>query len=218
MLFSLNCPTYGGKMNSKRNLFGNYVFVSLLSFFLLFVALLPSAAYAAEPKTQANSDDQIPHTFGVGIRLGGSSFGVGANARYWIGKRVGAEIGYSHYSLGYSSSGFGYNSSANQVIPSFLFALSRSDHPGYQLRPYIGGGINVSRFSSSAEATGYGINIKESSTNTGGQGFAGLELTFKKVPRLTFGGEAGYYSTSIPYSGMKFGGVALALTIHYYLK
>jgi hypothetical protein len=199
--------------------------ISLLTLFLLCTASGSPAIFAADnsgqiDKAGTNTDDKIPQTFGVGVKLGGSSFGVGVNARYWSNKNVGFEVGYSHYSFGISSMDYGYDVSSHQITPSLLFSFSRVNTPSLQLRPYVGGGINYSRYSFKSDFDEYYdlLGINESSSKIGGQGFAGLELAFKKLPKLSFSGDLGYYSTSTPYVEMKVGGISFAATINYYLK
>jgi hypothetical protein len=219
-------------MSCKKLPARSFVLLPFLTFLVLCLFSTSSTTYAAEAnptafnlvttsdqKNQSNSDTKIHQTFGIGLKLGGSHFGVGANVRYWSGKRVGFEVGYSRSSIGYGSSGLGYTASVNQIIPSLLLTISQADKPSCRIRSYIGGGVNFSRSSTEIDTSNLGLgNDKESSTNVGGQGFVGLELVFKKIPRLSFGGDAGYYSTAIPFTGMKIGGFALGLGIHFYLK
>jgi hypothetical protein len=204
-------------MSQRNTKSRRYLVQMLLSAFVL-CGILSSAVYAADDtKNQTNSNSEISQTFGIGLRLGGSHFGVGANARYWSQNRVGFELGYSHSSIGFPD--VGYDASVNQVIPSFLLALSKVDRPSCFIRPYVGGGITFSRSSSSLNLSSVGLgNNKDSVSNVGGQGFVGTELTFKKVPKLAFGADLGYYSTAIPFTGIKIGGFAIAATIHYYVK
>jgi hypothetical protein len=72
------------------------------------------------------------------------------------------------------------------------------------IRPYIGGGLNISRVSVRE------INLSE--TKVGGQGFAGAEFTVKDFPKLSFGGDLGVHNFG--YGS----GFMLGVNILYYFK
>ena len=145
-----------------------------------------------------------PHRVGLGVRLGGFSFGIGGSGRYWASDRLAFDVAISHY--GYTGYGL------TQVSPNVLIGIGHPDlSKDLQIRPYVAAGINISRF---------GGQLFESSSGVGFQGAVGAELVTKSAPQLGFGGDIGYYKvadfTGSGFGG--FGGIALSLTAHYYIK
>lgn len=149
------------------------------------------------------------HTFGVGGRAGGFSFGVGGSGRYWASDRIGVQADVSHYGL--STVGI------TQFAPSVLTVLGQPDlTKATQIRPYAGGGLNVLRVTQDFGSIGFS-EFNSSDTGIGFQGFAGAEAVFGGAPNFGVSGDLGYYSTG-DFFGVNVGGFALSLAGHYYFK
>ena len=149
-----------------------------------------------------------PHEFGVGARLGGFSFGVGASVRYWSADRLAFQADISHFGV----TGFGLT----QIAPNVLVGIGHPDlTKDMQVRPYAGGGLNITHFGGNT----LGL-IQNSGTSVGFQVFIGAELVTKSLPKFGFGGDIGYYQVSTPtgLGSITFGGFAIAFTAHYYVK
>jgi hypothetical protein len=168
--------------------------------------------------------DTAPRAFGLGGHVGGFTFGVGANARYWSSDRVGVQFGYSRFSIGDGSNwgGVSYSSkvSVNQLAPTVLvrFGEPQADDD-VVFRPHAGGGLNMFRTTVSASASIPGMSFKESESENsfGFQALGGAEIGFRSVPRLTVSGDLGYYSTGTSF-GVQLGGFAYGVSLHWYLK
>jgi len=171
---------------------------------LMFAVLTPLAATAQESQSPAQrtaAPSPRPHEIGLGGKAGGFSFGVGGSARMWQSEKVGVQVDLSRYRI----------ASLNllQVAPSLLFVLGEPDlDKPTQVRPYVGGGLNILRASYASLGSKSGI---------GGQGFAGAELVFAGLPRFGLSGDIGYYSTG-DFFGVNFGGFALSMAGHYYIR
>lgn len=167
-----------------------------------------------------------PRTFSAGGMLGGFSFGVGGSLRYWTSDRVGVQVGLSRYSLGMSDPGpSGYSSSyeygVSQFGPAVIFRLGGPQvDDDLFLRPYAGGGVNIYRTSSNITVSQGGEQIRDrvSETNFGFDGFGGVEVGFRDARRITVSGDLGYYSTSMPFLGLRLGGFAYSLSVHWYFR
>lgn len=187
--------------------------------------LLAAASTASASQGPAAAGSAKPtHTFGVGGRAGGFTFGVGGSARYWSHERLGFQIDVSRYGIGVSDLGVRVSSSTLQLAPAVLYSFeteSNSDAP-VTYRPYVGGGVSILRSSLSSSASGFGagVDFSESTSNTdiGFHGFGGVELTFKRVPKLGVSGEFGYYSTGEPFSGVHVGGFGASAAAHWFFK
>jgi hypothetical protein len=156
----------------------------------------PSAGISA---VQAGAPDRH-HQLGLGGRVGGFTFGVGASVRYWASDAVAVQADISHY--GVSDVGI------TNISPSVIVVVGQPDlSKATQLRPYVGGGLNIIRTSL----------FDESDTGIGGQGFAGVEAVFAGAPNFGVSGDIGYYSTGT-FFGVSVGGIAISVAGHYYFK
>jgi len=162
----------------------------------------PGAAFSA-PQTSAptTTPSPRPHEVGLGGKAGGFSFGIGGSARMWQSEKVGLQVDLSHYRIGAVN--------LLQVAPSVLFVLGEPDlDRPTQVRPYVGGGLNILRASYASLGSESGI---------GGQGFVGAEIVFEGMPRFGLSGDIGYYSTG-NFAGVNFGGFGLSVAGHYYIR
>lgn len=155
------------------------------------------AMFAAPKKSTAPEG----HILGIGVRLGGSSFGgFGLNIRYWLSEVLGIEAGLSHYGYAF----YGYT----QVSGGVLYIFKKAEVGPLDLNIYAGGGVDIAFFS------GSGL---DSDTGIGGHGLAGVEFVLKSNPKISFGGDLGFYQ--IPdFFGFSSAGIASSLYFHYYIK
>ena len=168
-------------------------FTKICAMLFLIVAFAATSVYA-----QGLPPYDIQLHFAIGfqyLNAGMIDGSPGINARFWSDKNVGFDVGWARNSI----EGYGYVSGSrvdisinNDIIPaSLLYTVYHGDTSVVYIRPYVGGGFNISRISASAEYAG--SSGSGSDTKIGGQGFGGVEFTFKAVPRLSFGGDVGYY-------------------------
>ncbi len=81
-----------------------------------------------------------------------------------------------------------------------------------QVRPYVGVGLNIFHASASAAFLG-----SASGTSTGIEAFVGAEMVFRAMPNFGVSGDIGFYQTGT-FGGVDVGGLAIALSGHYYIK
>ena len=173
---------------------------------VLFACMSATSAFAAGPPESQK--------FGVGFSAlsGGGSYTygvnnyssgtyVGINARSWTEGPLGFEFGYT--TRGRSENWFGTGSGYTwryHVLPiNVLYTVPFNlDNDLLYLRPYAGGGLNITRYTTNL--TGYYTTImtgyedsRGSETKVGGQGFGGAEVTFKAVPKLGVGVDLGVH-------------------------
>ena len=145
------------------------------------------------------SDIEQKFGVGLGVLAGNDVTYLGVNTRFWSGGNLGFEAGWltDGESESRTMSGVRAEVSARvHLIPvSMLYTVWHVDTNSVYIRPYVGGGINIARLSSKVTVSYQGESISESASDSGfgGQGFVGAEVTFKAVPRLSFGGDIGYY-------------------------
>jgi len=164
-----------------------------------------SASGSAFPTYYDTGEVQDSQHFGIGFKyLGGDGLHlVGFNARFWTESKLGFEVGWGTYS---EDLYYVVSARANVIPVSVLYTLSHVETDSMYIRPYIGGGINFTSVSASA----YGYS--DSKSKIGGQGFGGAEFTFNSLPRLSFGGDIGFYRL---YQSNK---ARVGFQVHYYLK
>lgn len=170
------------------------------------VLLLIFVCASAAPSLYAQ-DVPDKQKFGIGLKgiqvSGGTYLGVGA--RIWTESKLGFDFGW--VTDGESASGSGISASARiHAIPaSVLYTVTHVDVGSVYIRPYVGGGINISHLSTNLELDlppgvppAIADAIKKefdelTGTKAGGQGFFGAEFTITAVPRLSFLGEVGVH-------------------------
>ena len=152
------------------------------------------------------------HLFGLGARVGGSSFGVGASARGWSRGRLGIQFEVARYEMSnpvdlgtVSSTEFG---------PSVLYAFNDHVADYTWLRPYLGGGMNFYRSSTTSSVVG----ADTSDSGFGSQVFGGGELSFASVPQFAISTELSYRWFDAPFEGLDLGGVGFSVAAHWYVK
>jgi hypothetical protein len=152
------------------------------------------------------------HVFGLGARLGGPSFGVGASARGWTKGKLGMQFEISRYEI--SDPITLGTMSSTQFGPSLLYAFNDRVADYTWLRPYVGTGLNIFRSSMIDPFTA--INTSESTL--GYQVFGGGELSFASLPQLAVSAELGYHWSSAPFPGFEISGTAFSIAGHWYIK
>lgn len=180
-------------------------------------------ADAVNRQVQSFRSEPRAKTLGLGARMGGFTFGVGASGRVWTQGRFGFQGEISRYSLGASDPFWGSSSvnfSVTQFGASVLYAFpSEEPDESMWIRPYAGGGLNVFRTALSSSFVGFGINesASDSATDVGFQVLGGAEAVFKRWP-VAVSADLGYYSTGLPFAGVSIGGFAYGLSLHWYVK
>ena len=178
-----------------------------------------TAAAAVEP---AQTGNQLParstapsgpsHLFGLGARLGGPSFGVGASVRGWSRGRLGFQFEVARYEMPnpidlgtVSSTEFG---------PSVLYAFNDHVADYTWLRPYLGAGMNFYQSSTTSSL----VVVDTSDSGFGSQVFGGGELSFASMPQFAISTELSYRWFNPPFEGLDLGGVGFSIAGHWYVK
>jgi hypothetical protein len=152
------------------------------------------------------------HVFGVGARLGGPSFGVGASARAWAVRRFGVQFDLSRYEVS-NPIDLGTMSST-EFGPSVLYAFNDHVADYTWLRPYVGAGLNFYRSSIVSPA----LAIDMSDSGYGSQLFGGGELSFSSAPQFAISTELSYRWFDAPLAGYDLGGMGISVAGHWYVK
>jgi len=161
------------------------------------------------------------HIFGVGLRVGGSNFGVGATLRYFPNNGpFGFQAEVSHFGIGAATLSYDYSST--QFNGEVLYRLNeiKLDAP-LKLQPYAGGGVSVIHTSFPSSSSRCHDNdplaLLESCNSTGVVVTGGVELFFDQVPRLGVSG-AFEFTSNGDFSNVSLGGPAFMAAAHWYFK
>lgn len=194
----------------------------------LFAATSLAAQAAATPAPSA-------HQFGVGVRLGGFTFGIGGSVRYFFdGGPLGIQFEIARYGLDYGAFGdFSSTRSSPAVIYRFREIVFEAP---ITLTPYAGGGISIIRssFDDDFDVEDFCLEDDElceeifediedetddsrTNTSTGVLLFGGVELFFEKVPKLGVSGELTFNSND-DIGTASLGGPAFTVAGHWYFK
>ena len=150
--------------------------------------------------------------FGLGARLGGPSFGIGAIARAWAHRRLGVQFELSRYEVS-NPIDLGTMSST-EFGPSVLYAFNDRVADYTWLRPYVGAGMNFYRSSITSPALGLDV----SDSRYGSQLFGGGELSFASAPQFAVSTELSYRWFNAPFAGYELGGIGVSVAGHWYMK
>jgi hypothetical protein len=182
-------------------------------------AAITTTAAAVEP---AQTGNQLPvrntapsgpsHVFGLGARLGGPPFGVGASARGWSRGRLGLQFEVARYEMS-NPIDLGTMTST-EFGPSVLYAFNDHVTDYTWLRPYVGAGLNFYRSSITVPTLG----AETSDTRWGSQMFGGGELSFSSVPQFAISTELSYRWFNAPSEGFDLGGLGISIAGHWYMK
>jgi hypothetical protein len=159
-----------------------------------------------------------PHTVGLGSQVSLSNRGAGGGGRFWLGERLGVNINVGWYRPRYTVSGVQPGSTFG-AFPSFILMLTKPDSTrDIDVRPYVGGGISYVSGPQRVTTTS-GATVFERTSGTGGQAFAGVELTFKEADWMTISGEGIYYRLPVRIvNSSVVDGFNYLMAIHFYLK
>jgi Outer membrane protein beta-barrel domain/Bacterial SH3 domain len=182
----------------------------------------PRLAATSSPVEQTQTGNRLPirnaapsgpsHLLGLGARLGGPSFGVGASARAWTHGRLGVQFEVSRYEVS-NPIDLGTMSST-EFGPSVLYAFNDHVADYTWLRPYLGAGMNFYRSTITTPLVG----IDTSDSRFGSQVFGGGELSFASIPQFAISTELSYRWFNAPSDGYDLGGVGLSIAGHWYIK
>jgi uncharacterized protein YraI len=162
-------------------------------------------------RTTSPSSSGTTHRFGVGVLMGGPSFGLGVGARAWAHKRLGVQFDLAHYEV---SSPIDLGSmSTTDFGPSVLFSFNDHVADYTWLRPFVGAGMNFYKSSLTSPLLG-----DMSDSRYGSQMFGGAELSFASVPQFAVSTQLSYRWFNEPRQGYDLGGVGVSLAGHWYVK
>jgi hypothetical protein len=175
------------------------------------------ASASVQPSGRAPSGNpsvfSVPsHQLGVGVRLGGTSFGIGAGVRAWPKGPLGIQFDVTRYAT-YNSLDFGRMTST-QFSPSALYSFGDHVSDYTWLRPFVGGGATFHRSSLTSPGVGFAV----SDSTLGFQTFGGSEFTLAAVPQLAVSLEGSYHWLGAPFAGYELGGVGFGVAGHWYFR
>jgi len=186
----------------------------------------PASSAPAASRAQRPAVDERPapfrpvyvtpstHLVGLGGRVGGPTFGIGATARMWTRNRVGAQLGMSRYV--FTSIDPSQRATTMQFEPSLLYAPADHVTDYLWVRPYVGSGFTFNRQTMSDAQPGAGASV--SANASGLQVFGGGELTFASVPRFALSVDLAYRWIRTSFAGVDLGGVGVSVSGHWYVK
>jgi hypothetical protein len=158
---------------------------------------------AQDPAQAATTNtNEVEHQFGAGVRIGGYSFGLGGNVRYFFyGGPLGVQADLAFYSYSLDSLAGttlpeSLDWSAFQFSPSaiYRFPERRFQNPA-RLVPYAGVGMSfIHTYLDDEDDAFTGLFPDDTSVGLLLQG--GVEIFFDNVPNLSVGGELIYVSNS----------------------
>ena len=150
-----------------------------------------------------SSGSTAPHTFGFGAMVGAGALGTGLGVRGWFGNYVGFDMRLllSRAEL-VSQNGFGGGGFSIEAAPSLIVMLTKPvDSRMVDIRPYIGGGVNVTRAGTNATNTGSPVS------GSGTQVFGGVEAAVRAAGGFAISVEVLYNkrSQALVAAGVKSG-------------
>jgi hypothetical protein len=154
------------------------------------------------------------HHVGFGGLVAGSTPAWGATTRVWSRNRIGLQVEVSR--LSESNDAGAARLTAVQFSPSLVYSLTDVVTDYVWVRPYVGGGIRVSRAALSSALTDTGASLTDNSLAWRAHG--GTELTFASVPRFAVSADAGYQKKTTPFPGYEIGGVGFTIAAHWYVR
>jgi hypothetical protein len=171
----------------------------------------PQRVGTVPPRPQSSSYLATPkHQIGLGARVGGSAFGLGASARAWSRGPLGVQFDVSRFSQADPAS---TRTTSTQFGPSALYKFGDHVSDYMWLRPYAGAGVT---FNQSTRTPVTGIALSDSTA--GFQAFGGGELTLSSLPQFGVSTEMGYHWFEMPFGGLELGGFSVSVAGHWYIK
>jgi hypothetical protein len=180
-------------------------------------AVRPAADIApavAAPSTRTVYVPPPTHYFGVGGLVAGSTPAWGATTRVWSRNRLGLQVEVSR--LAESSDAGAARLSAVQFSPSLVYSLADVVTDYLWVRPYLGGGVRLSRATLAGALGDAGESLTDSSLAWRAHG--GTEVTFASVPRFAVSADAGYQKKTTPFPGYEIGGMGFTIAAHWYVR
>jgi hypothetical protein len=189
---------------------------------------VPAVPSTSEPDTSANTTQlgQTPggtrvvstsapllpsHVIGLGGRIGTQALGFAVTGRAWTQRRIAAQLeaGQSTYTTPFRSDQL----RAVQFAPSVIFSLRNVVTNDIWARPYIGGGVNFYRSTSSSS---FGLpDVVDK--GVGSQMFGGAELTWANVPQVALSADLRHLWAPTT-NGFELGGMGFSVSGHWYVK
>ena len=183
----------------------------MTAFIFAAAAAVPPTAWAqtqASPVTTAPND----HVFGLGIKLGGDTVGIGASARYFFG---GGPLGFQGEVSRYGHAAGPVTWSSVQFSPAVIYRFRQHQFEGpLSLTPHAGGGLSIVHYSfdeSDPLLDPFGVD----DTNVGLLFFGGVELFFRNVPNLGVSGGL-TINTNDNFGTVSMGRAAFTAAGHWY--
>jgi hypothetical protein len=170
----------------------------------------PQRVGTVPPRRQSSYVATPKHQIGLGARLGGSAFGLGASARAWSRGPLGVQFDVSRFS---QTDTVNTRTTSTQFGPSALYKFGDHVSDYLWLRPYAGAGATFNQ-STMTPITGLAV----SDSTAGFQAFGGGELTMASLPSFTVSTEMGYHWFETPFAGLQLGGFSVSVAGHWYIK
>ena len=157
----------------------------------------------AQGSSSSSSGGTAPHTLGFGAMVGAGALGTGLGVRGWFGNYVGFDMRLllSRAEL-VSQNGFGGGGFSVEAAPSLIVMLTKpEDSRMVDIRPYIGGGVNVTRAGTNATNTASPVS------GSGTQVFGGVEAAIRAAGGFAISFEVLYNkrSQALVAAGVKSG-------------
>ena len=180
----------------------------------------PGSAQQPAPPTTVSTTSGTPTAHLVGIGgLGnrmGSTLGLGASGRAWVGDRFGIQLDVVRYSPG---SALGQQRQTTmQVAPSVLYSLPDKLTDYVWIQPYVGGGLTIHRSTFNSGTPGV---ASVTDNGLGRQLFGGTAVAFASAPRFTLSVDYGYRWNEVPlapFADLDLSGKRLSLSGHWYVR
>ena len=168
-----------------------------------FSALQPSSSSSRGSRSR----DQ---RFGIGANIGATQSGIGGTIRYWFTDRLGLDVSASW------NNGHEAETDSYIIAPSLVYMLTEwDDTKDFQLRPYIGGGVNF--------AQAHETNVPRATPTptegsaVGAQVFGGVEMTMADAKNVSISAAVAYYHLPDKFRATDaIGGVNVLVAVHVY--
>jgi hypothetical protein len=153
------------------------------------------------------------HVVGIGGRMGSDAFGFAASGRAWTARGLGLQIEVRR------STQAGLvpteRSSTMQFAPSAVYTPRDFVTEAVWVRPYFGGGLNLSR------STRDTLTLDEAGVDggLGYQAFGGAEFTWANLPQLAVSADLRRLWMPEPFAELpRAGRFGASMSIHWYLR
>jgi hypothetical protein len=178
----------------------------------------PAAAtpVRSQPRTVAPAPRALAslpsHVVGVGGQATSGPLGFSASGRYWPKRTLGIQL-----EMGRSTWGKGNRPSAFDVAPSVVYSTPDAVASDFWIRPYVGGGLMLSRATRSNVSSGV-LGPSEVDNGLGYQAFGGAEVTWSAIPAFSVSADLRRQSAPTPLADSRTGRYAFSMSVHWYAK